>query len=74
MLLPKNSIYLLLVLISVSLSKPKDLLRLEGLGKVNKTLIDLIESRTCDLPACSILPQLLTCPSAIISRLSGGFK
>jgi hypothetical protein len=31
--------------------------RFEGLGKLKKKLINLIESRTRDLPACSIMPQ-----------------
>jgi hypothetical protein len=30
--------------------------RLEGLGKLKKSS-DLIENRTCGLPACSIVPQ-----------------
>jgi hypothetical protein len=31
--------------------------RLEGLGKLGKKLFDLIRSRTCNLLACSIVPQ-----------------
>jgi hypothetical protein len=33
--------------------------RLEGLGKLKKKFIQLIVSRTRDLPACSIVTQLL---------------
>jgi hypothetical protein len=32
--------------------------QLEGLGTLKK-FIDLIGSRTCDLPACSVVPQPL---------------
>jgi hypothetical protein len=39
------------------LSKPQDLARPEGLGKLKK-VIHLIGSRTRDLPACSIVSQL----------------
>jgi hypothetical protein len=35
------------------------LVRLEGLGKLKK-LIHLFESRNCDPPACSIVPQPLS--------------
>jgi hypothetical protein len=38
-------------------------MRLEGLGKLKK-FNDLIENRTHDLPACSIVPQLTTLPRA----------
>jgi hypothetical protein len=31
--------------------------RLEGLGKVKKKSDNLNGNRTCDLPACSIVPQ-----------------
>jgi hypothetical protein len=37
------------------LSKPQNLVRLEGLGKLKK-FIHLIRNRTCDLPAYIILP------------------
>jgi hypothetical protein len=40
------------------LSKPRGLVRLEELGKLEK-LIHLNGSRTRDLRACSIVPQLL---------------
>jgi hypothetical protein len=40
------------------LSKPQGLVRPEGLGTLIKT-IRLIESRTLDLPACSLVPQPL---------------
>jgi hypothetical protein len=36
--------------------------RLEGLGQLKK--IHLIGTRTCDLPACSIVPQPTTLPHA----------
>jgi hypothetical protein len=36
--------------------------RLEGLGKLKKN--PLIGTRTCDLPACSIVPQPTTLPRA----------
>jgi hypothetical protein len=42
------------------LNRPEDLVRLEGLGKLKKKrIIYLIRSRTCDLSACSIVPQPL---------------
>jgi hypothetical protein len=37
------------------------IVRLEGLGKLKK-FNDLIGNRTCDLPACSIMPQPTTLP------------
>jgi hypothetical protein len=37
--------------------------RLEGLGKLKK--VQLIGSRTRDLPACSIVPQPTTLPRAL---------
>jgi hypothetical protein len=40
------------------LSKRQVLVRLEGLSALKK-YIHLISSRTLDLPACSIVPQLL---------------
>jgi hypothetical protein len=47
--------------IDIRSGKPQGLVRLKGLGKLNK-LIHLIESRTGDHPACSIVPQpLLYC-------------
>jgi hypothetical protein len=53
-LLPRNIIiFMFLVLISVRLSKPQGLVRPEGLGKFKN---HLIENRTRDLPACSIVP------------------
>jgi hypothetical protein len=55
--------------------------RLEGLGKLKK-LIDFMQSRTHDLPACSIVPQPTTLPCVpgvnvhihrfLISALVGG--
>jgi hypothetical protein len=57
--LPRNIIFLLLVLISVKrLSKPPGLVRLEGLGKLKK-FNNFIGFRTCNLPACSIVLQPL---------------
>jgi hypothetical protein len=41
---------------------PRAIVRLEGLGKLKK--IHLIEPRTRDLPACSIVPQQTTLPHA----------
>jgi hypothetical protein len=38
-------------------------MRLEGLGQL-KQLNDLIDNRTRDLPACSIVPQPTTLPGA----------
>jgi hypothetical protein len=52
-LLPRNIIFLLLVLISF-----RGLVLLEELGKLHK-LIYLIGFRTRDLPACSIVSQPL---------------
>jgi hypothetical protein len=54
-LLPRNIIFLLLVLVSVK-AEPQGLLRLEGLGKLKKKKLNyLVGSRTRDLPACSIM-------------------
>jgi hypothetical protein len=36
-------------------SKPQGLVRLEGLGELEKKSIDLIGSRTCDLPASIVV-------------------
>jgi hypothetical protein len=44
------------------LSKQQDLVRLEGLGKLK---IDLIETRSSDLSACSIAPEPSTLPRAL---------
>jgi hypothetical protein len=44
------------------LSRPKGLVRLEGLGQLKK--IHLIGIRSRDLPACSIVPQPTTLPRA----------
>jgi hypothetical protein len=41
--------------------------RLEGLGQLKK--IHLIGTRTRDLPACSIVPQLTTLPRAPIMMM-----
>jgi hypothetical protein len=41
------------------MSKPQGLVRPEGLGKLIK-IINLIGSRTHDLPACSIMPHPLS--------------
>jgi hypothetical protein len=55
-LLPRNIIFLLLVLIYVKgLSKPQCLVRPEGLGKLKK-IFNLIRSRNRGLPACSVVP------------------
>jgi hypothetical protein len=39
------------------------MVRLEGLGQLKK-FNDLIENRTRDLPACSVVPQRTTLPRA----------
>jgi hypothetical protein len=55
-LLPRNIIFVLLVLTSVrGLSKPQGLVLPDGLGKL-KQIIHPIGSGTRDLPACSIAP------------------
>jgi hypothetical protein len=46
------------------LSKPKSLVRLEGLGKLEKKFNELIRPRTRDIPAFSTVPQQITLPSA----------
>jgi hypothetical protein len=43
-------------------------MRLEGLGLLKK--IDLIEIRTRDLPACSIMPQRTTLPRVPVDYLN----
>jgi hypothetical protein len=51
-------------------STPRAIVRLEGLGHLKKSN-DFIGKRTRDLPACSIVPQLITLPSApnpLVSR------
>jgi hypothetical protein len=53
-LLSRNIIFLLL-------GKLQGLVQLEGLGKLKK-LIHLIESGTCDLSTCSIVPTLPRAP------------
>jgi hypothetical protein len=53
-----------LVLISVKdLVNPRVIVRLVGLGQL-KTHNDLIGTRICDLPACSIVSQPITLPCA----------
>jgi hypothetical protein len=54
----RNIIFLLLLLISVRVSKPQGLVRPEGLGKF-KTFIYIIGCRIDDLLAFSIVPQPL---------------
>jgi hypothetical protein len=59
-LLPRNSIFMLLVLISVKrLSKPQGLVRPEELGKLIK-IIHLIGSRTRDLPVCNSVIRIFS--------------
>jgi hypothetical protein len=56
-LLPKNIIFLLLILISGQrLSNPCDLVQQEGLDTLKKKIFQLIVFRTLDLPARNILP------------------
>jgi hypothetical protein len=38
-------------------------MQLEGLGNLKKSS-DLIRTRTCDLPACSLVPQRTMLPRA----------
>jgi hypothetical protein len=57
-LIPRNIIFLLLVLIAVRqrLRKPQGLVWTEGLDKLKKKKNYLIWSGTHDLPDCSIVP------------------
>jgi hypothetical protein len=56
-----------LVLISVrGLSTPGAIVRLKGLGQLKKP-DDLIETRTRDLPACSIVSKLTYVPPSIVT-------
>jgi hypothetical protein len=50
---PQKHFFRLLVLVSVRLSKPQGIVKLEGLGELKK-LIHLIGSRKHDLPGCNI--------------------
>jgi hypothetical protein len=43
--------------------------RLGGLGKSKKKIIDLMGTRTCDLPACSIAPQPSTLPMMMMMMM-----
>jgi hypothetical protein len=54
-LLPGNIILPLFILILLEIDKLLDLVRLEGLCKLEK-INSLMGSRTCDLPGCSIMP------------------
>jgi hypothetical protein len=45
---------------------------LEGLGEL-KRFNDLIKIRTCNLPACSIVPQPSTLPLPLIQWVPGAF-
>jgi hypothetical protein len=54
----KHFFFLFLVLISVIDPRAQGLVWLEGLGKLKK-FNDLIRTRICDIPACSIVPQPL---------------
>jgi hypothetical protein len=45
---------------------PSAIVRLEGLGQLKK--IHLIETRTRDLPACTVVPQPTTLPRAPITE------
>jgi hypothetical protein len=47
---------------------PRAIVRLEGLGKLKKSS-DLMGNRTCDLPACSIVPQPTTLSRAPFKML-----
>jgi hypothetical protein len=55
-LLPRNIIFLPMVLLSVRLSKPQGLLLMKGLGKLKKC-IRIVGTQTRALPASSIVTQ-----------------
>jgi hypothetical protein len=48
------------------LSRPRSIVRLEGLGELEKSN-DLIGNVTCDFPACSIVPQPTALPRALLA-------
>jgi hypothetical protein len=45
--------------------------RLEGLRKPKKKFNDLLGNKTCDIQACSTVPQLTTLPRAPLQQLNG---
>jgi hypothetical protein len=67
--LPRNIIFLSLVLTSVrSWVNPGAMVRLQGLGKLKKKIINVIGTRTRDLPACNIVSHPNTLPRAPLLR------
>jgi hypothetical protein len=61
--LPPRKIPLLLISVRGRVDA-RAIVRLEGLGKLKKSN-NVLGNRTCDLPACSIVPQPTTLPRAL---------
>jgi hypothetical protein len=67
--LPRNIIFLLLILIYVrGRAVPRAIVMLEGLGKF-KTVRDFIETGTLELQACSIAPEPLCVDVIVFPRV-----